>query len=45
MELRQCTQGGETNLIIRKGKIVSKIAASNPAVDSNNSHQAMHAQN
>lgn len=45
IELRQRRQGGETNLIIRKGKIVSKIAASNPAVDSNNSHQTMDAQN
>ena len=45
MELRQHRQGGETNLIIRKGKIVSKITASNPAVNSDSSHQAMDAQN
>ena len=45
MELRQRRQDGETNLIIRKGKIVPKIAASNPIVDSNSSHQAMDAHN
>ena len=45
MELRQRRQGGETNLTIRKGKIVPKITASNSAVDSDSSHQAMDAQN
>ena len=45
IELRQHRQAGETNLVIKKGKIVTKTTALNPVTDSTSSHQAMDAQN